>query len=46
MRTVKLFVHLFVLIILTGCNSNLNKRLPLVDIDEKWRNGNLTEAKT
>ncbi len=46
MRTVKLFLHLLALIILTSCNSNLDKRLPLVDIDEKWRNGNLTEAKT
>ena len=36
---------LFILSLFTGCQSDLNKRLDIVEMDELWRNGELLKAK-
>jgi len=41
----KWFFILFTILSLIGCKNDLAKRLDLVEIDEKWRNGDLIEAK-
>jgi len=45
MRTLQFIFYLLTVILFIGCNSDLSKRMEILDIDKKWKNGNLIEAK-
>lgn len=45
MHTKQLYLPILAIILLYACNNDLGKRIEILAIDEKWKNGKLEEAK-